>query len=490
MSLGWEILLVLVFVLVGGLFAMSELALVSLRDGQVRAMVADKLRGAAAVERLRASTNRFLSAVQIGVTAAGFFASAYGGATIAQRLSPQLQSWGVPPALAVTLALVLVTALVSYVSLVLGELVPKRIALQKPDTVSRLVAPSLDRIAVLATPVIWLLDKSTNLVVRLLGMDPSEERDEVSEEELREMVSTHEDLDDDERRLIDDVFAAADRRVAEVMIPRTEVEFLDGSLTLEEAAAQVERQAHSRYPVTGEGVDDIIGFVHVRDVLTALRRNPDGRLTDVMRKVSLVTGSQAVLPALSAMRRTRRHIAVVVDEYGGTDGIVTLEDLVEELVGDIQDEHDRAEEGSSRRGQVEVSGLLHRDEVADATGVQLPDGGFETLGGFVMAELGRVPAQGDSVEALGHRFTVLRLDGRRADRIWVEPLPEPLPDGEGPGDDVAAPEPARAAGTGRAPGGPPPGRAGSGHLSTGATAGSPADSGAREEWAGDGDQRR
>ncbi|WP_299038099.1 hemolysin family protein [uncultured Pseudokineococcus sp.] len=457
MSLGWEIVLVVAFVLVGGVFAMSELALVSLRDGQVRAMVGDRLRGAAAVERLRASTNRFLSAVQIGVTAAGFFASAYGGATIAARLTPVLVERGVPQGLATTISLVVITALVSYVSLVLGELVPKRIALQKPEAVSRLVAPMLEWVAKLATPVIWLLGKSTDLVVRLLGMDPDEERDEVSEEELREMVSTHEDLDDDERRLIDDVFAAADRRVAEVMIPRTEVEFLDSGLTLEEAAGQIEHHAHSRYPVTGEGVDDIIGFVHVRDVLTALRHeDPGALLTTVMRPVTLVTGTQSVLPALSEMRRARRHIAVVVDEYGGTDGIVTLEDLVEELVGDIQDEHDRAEAGAgdADRGQVELSGLLHRDEVVDETGVQLPEGSFETLGGYVMAELGRVPAEGDAVEALGHRFTVLRLDGRRADRICVERLQDE-DGGSEEGDDGRVPV----------------GRSGSGDVATGATAG-------------------
>ncbi len=456
MSLGWEIVLVLVFVLVGGVFAMSELALVSLRDGQVKAMVGQNLRGALAVERLRGSTNRFLSAVQIGVTAAGFFASAYGGATIAGRLTPVLEGWGVPVGVATTLSLVVITALVSYVSLVLGELVPKRIALQKPDAVSRLVAPALEKIAVLATPVIWLLGKSTNLVVRLLGMNPDDERDEVSEEELREMVSSHEDLDDDERRLLDDVFAAADRRVAEVMVPRTEVEFLDGAKTLEEAAQEIEHRPHSRYPVTGEGVDDVIGFVHVRDVLTALRHpeRSTGRLQDVMRPVSLVTGGQAVLPALSEMRRTRRHIAVVVDEYGGTDGIVTLEDLVEELVGDIEDEHDRRDvEAPEVVGHVELSGLLHRDEVLDQTGVQLPEGSFETLAGFVMDRLGRLPGEGDVVEDLGHRFTVLRLDGRRADRIGVEVVEE---EPEGPGGD-------------------PAGRAGSGDLRSGVTRGAAPD---------------
>ena len=430
-----EIVLVLLFVLVGGFFSMSELAVVSLRDGQVRTLRESGRRGAA-VGRLRDDTNRFLSAVQIGVTLAGFFASAFGGAVLARRLEPTLEEYGLAAAAASTVALVVITILVSYASLVLGELVPKRLALQKTEPISLVVAPVLDRIATVTRPVVWVLGVSTNAVVRLLGLDPRADRDEVSEEELREMVSSHGELADDERRVIDDVFDAADRRLSEVMVPRTEVDFLAASMGLEEAAEAVEHQPHSRYPVTGESADDVLGFVHVRDLLTAARRGAGGTLADIARPIAMLPGTKALLPALTELRRTRRHLAVVVDEYGGTDGIVTLEDLVEELVGEIEDEYDTSpthEVGTGGPfGAQEVDGLLHRSEVAEQTGLVLPDGPYETLGGFVVTALGRMPVVGDAVEALGHRLEVREMDGRRAARIWVEPLPDAGQDGDAP----------------------------------------------------------
>ncbi|SDQ22205.1 hemolysin family protein [Quadrisphaera sp. DSM 44207] len=437
MSSWLEIALVLLFVLVGGFFSMSELALVSLRDSQVRALAARGGRGAA-VERLRADENRFLSSVQIGVTLAGFFAASFGGAQLAGRLQPQLEAWGVPVGIAATVALVVVTILVSYASLVLGELVPKRLALQRSEGVALVVAPVLDRIATLTRPVVWVLGRSTDLVVRLIGLDPNASREEVSEEELREMVSSHEQLGAEERAVLTDVFDAADRRLGEVMIPRTEVAFLDASLGVDEAATVVEDQPHSRYPVTGESADDVLGFVHVRDLLAAARRGRGGTVRDLVRPVALLPGSKTLLPALTLMRRSGRHLAVVVDEYGGTDGIVTLEDLVEELVGEIEDEYDQeAAAGQRAGGPSELDGLLHRDEVADQTGLALPEGPYETLGGFVMTELGRVPVVGDEVEALGHRFAVVATDGRRPARIRVEPVPgEPGEPGE-PGDGEA-----------------------------------------------------
>jgi putative hemolysin len=431
-----EIVLVLAFVLVGGFFSMSELALVSLRDSQVRSLAARGGQGAAVV-RLREDETRFLSSVQIGVTVAGFFAASFGGAALTVRLQPQLVARGVPEGVAATLALVLVTILVSYLSLVLGELVPKRLALQRSEPVALLVAPVLDRIATLSRPVVWVLARSTDLVVRLIGLDPRAGREEVSEEELREMVSSHEQLGDEERAVLTDVFDAADRRLSEVMVPRTEVAFLDASLTVDQAATVAEDQPHSRYPVIGESADDVLGFVHVRDLFTAARRGDGGTLRDLVRPLALMPGSKTLLPALMLMRRSGRHLAVVVDEYGGTDGIVTLEDLVEELVGEIEDEYDEGAADGARTvgGASEVDGLLHRDEVADRTGLALPEGPYETLGGFVMTELGRVPAAGDEVVALGHRFTVVDMDGRRPARIRVEVLPD---DGEDDGDESGA----------------------------------------------------
>ncbi|WP_257570684.1 hemolysin family protein [Streptomyces sp. NP160] len=420
-----NVTVVVVLVLVGGFFACSELAVVSLRESQVRAMAAKGGRGAA-VGRLTGDTNRFLSAVQIGVTLSGFLASAFGGSQIAVVVAPWLVSLGLSEGVADVVALVVVTALVTYVSLVLGELVPKRLALQRSEGVSLFVAPILDRIAAVTTPVVWLLGRSTDLVGRLIGLDPNASREEVTEEELRDMVSTHEQLDETERRIVADVFDAADRRLSEVMVPRTEVDFLPAGLDLEEAVTVVEDQPHSRYPVTGESSDDVLGFVHVRDLLTAAHRGHEGTVSDLVRPVALLPGSKTLLPALSEMRRSGRHLAVVVDEYGGTDGIVTLEDLVEELVGEIEDEYDpHAGEprwSSGATGPVELDGLLHRDEVHEATGVELPEGPYETLAGFVMTSLGVLPGLGDEVRDLGHVFTVVELDGRRPSRIRVEPL--------------------------------------------------------------------
>jgi putative hemolysin len=410
--------LVLVFVLVGGYFSASELALVSLRDSQV-----DRLPGKRGdrVRKLRSDSNRFLASVQVGVTLAGFFASAYGGSTLSEPFGQVLIGWGVPEGIAGTAAFIAVTAFISYLSLVLGELVPKRLALQRSEGVALFVAATLDRVASLTRPIVWLLSVSTNAVVRMLGLDPRAGGDEVSEEELRDMVSTHGELGTEERRVLTDVFGAADRQLGGVMIPRTEVSFLDADTPLADAARFVVDKPHSRYPVIGRTVDDVVGVVHVRDLLTTALVDTGGARTvgDLARPVPLLPGSKPVLTALTEMRANRTHLAVVVDEYGGTDGIVTMEDILEELVGDIEDEYDPA--AAIGADATEFDGLLHREELADATGIVLPEGPYETLAGFVQTELGRVPSVGDSLEAHGHRFTVVEMDGRRIARVRVAP---------------------------------------------------------------------
>jgi putative hemolysin len=327
-----------------------------------------------------------------------------------------------PAGLASTVGLIVVTALISFVSLVLGELVPKRLALQRAEAVSLFVAPVLDRVAWLSRPVIWLLSRTTNAVVRLLGLDPGAGGDQVTEEELRDMVATHEQLDLEERRVLADVFDAADRHLREVMLPRTEVDFLPATTDLEAATREIVGKPHSRYPVVGEGVDDVVGVVHVRDLLTtALLDGPGGRsVADVMRPVHALPESKPMFAAMAEMRAKRVHLAVVIDEYGGTAGIVTLEDLIEEIVGDIDDEFDAPRRAAPDRatqagaGQdVLLDGLLHRDEVRDRTGLELPDGEFDTLGGYVQNTLGRIPAVGDRVPLRDATLVVTEMDGRR-----------------------------------------------------------------------------
>jgi putative hemolysin len=418
-----NIALVLVFILIGGVFAATELALVSLREGQAKALAARSKRGAR-VARLVEDPNRFLAAVQVGVTLAGFLSAAFGAARLAVPVSDLLTDAGMGTGASDTVALVLVTLVISYFSLVFSELAPKRLALQRPEGVSMLFAPALDRIASLARPVIWLLSRSTDLVVRLLGGDPHSKGEAITEEELRDMVAAHESLTKDERKLIDDVFAAGERQLREVMLPRTEVAFLDAGMTLQRALRETAEQPHSRYPVAGTSQDDVIGFLHVRDLMVPASNARGLRVADVAREVKMLPGSKKVLPAMSEMRREGHHMAIVVDEYGGTAGIVTLEDLIEEVIGDIRDEYD-VNEGDPleiRGGEVEADGLLHLDEVRTVTGVSLPDGPYETLAGYVMATLGHVPRQGEAVEVDGHRLEVSELDGRRIARVRVTPL--------------------------------------------------------------------
>jgi putative hemolysin len=427
--------LVLLFVLIGGIFAATEIALVSLRESQLTQIAQHGRRGER-VARLARNPNRFLAAVQIGVTAAGFFSAAFGATTLADDVAPVLVGWGMSADVAEPVALVVITLAIVYLSLVLGELVPKRLALQRAERVATAVAPPLDRFATQMRPVIWLLSKSTDLVVRLLGADPAASREEITEEELRDLLSGHEGLGAEERQIVEEVFAAGERQLREVMRPRTEVDFLDAAMPVYQAVKMASDMPHSRYPVVRGSSDDVIGFVHVRDLFAPDIANRSVRVGELARDIVALPGTKRILPALSEMRRAGGHIAVVVDEYGGTAGIVTLEDLVEELVGDIRDEYDAADESPARKlgGAMEVDGLLNIEDFAEQTGVALPDGPYETVAGYVMAALGRLPGEGDSVTVDGHRLEVLALDGRRAARLRLTPEPSKEGTGEPPVD--------------------------------------------------------
>ncbi len=416
------IALVLIFILIGGFFAAAEMAMVSLRESQIRRLSRDEGRRGARVQKLARDPNRFLSAIQVGVTVATVLSAALGADALGPRFAPVLEQWGLRPSVAATVAFVAVTLAISYVTLVLGELAPKRLGRQRAENLSLVTAPLLDRIATLSRPVIWLLSKSTNGVVRLLGGNPSADRAAMTTEELRDMVVGHTDLTQDERDVIAEVFAAGKRQLREVMLPRTEVEFMAADTPLAEAAVLAAAMPHSRFPVYRDTYDDVIGFVHVRDLLDPVRTGRLEPISEVVpiRPVKLVPASKRVLATLAEMRDEGHHLAIVVDEYGGTDGIVTLEDLVEELVGDIRDEYD--ESGDAVRviaGDMEVEGLVNLDEFHTQTGVRLPSGPYETLGGYVMASLGHLPQRGEVAEAPGVKLTVTEMDGRRVSRVRV-----------------------------------------------------------------------
>lgn len=412
----WNIGLVILFVLIGGVFAATEMALVTLRESQINAIAARGKRGQK-VAGLARNPNTFLSAVQIGVTVAGFASAAYGATSIAPSVAPLFVWLGAAEPLALTLATLVLTLVIAYLSLVLGELVPKRLAIQRNAQFAYAIAPVLDGFAVIMRPVIWLLSVSTNALVRLLGGDPHKTADEMSEEEIRDIVASHQGLPEDERRILDDVLSLRGRQISEVMRPRPEVVALDETATIAEAVAQVRELPFSRYPVSDRSIDDITGFVHVRDLFEMVAAEPEASITRLSRPISYIPATARVLPTLTRLRAEGHQIAVVVDEYGGTDGIVTLEDLVEEVVGEIFDEYDTAADPAGDGG--EVDGRLNLQDFEELTGLQVPRGSSDTIAGFVVERLGRLAQVGDTIEVEGGTIQVTELDRRRISGVRV-----------------------------------------------------------------------
>ncbi|HEY0934214.1 MAG TPA: CNNM domain-containing protein [Trebonia sp.] len=442
-----DIVIVLVILSIGGFFASAEMALVSLREGQVRSLAKHGRRGAKAA-RLASDPNRFLASVQIGTTLATLVTGAYGADTLAGLLGDWLMGRGLSHAVASPLAFATVTAAITFLTLVFSELAPKRLALQRTVPIALVAAPVLDVISRLARPVVWLLSISVNLVVRLLGADPGQGRQAMTEQEVRELVTGTQTLSADERRIVGEVFDAGKRQIREVLRPRTEVEFLAAGTTVGEAALIASGVPYSRLPVYQGSYDNVVGFVHIRDLLGPAAPARTALVDEVVRPVKFLPISKAVLSSLSEMRRERVHLAIVADEYGGTAGIVTLEDLVEELIGDIQDEYDSGEAPATKlpQGEVEVDGLLNLDEFAEQTGIRLPEGPYETVAGFVLAALGELPQAGAATEIPGYTIAVTELDGRRIARLLITPLPAPEPVPEPGAEPGAEPEPEQAAG--------------------------------------------
>lgn len=440
-SIVGDILLIALFIVIGGVFAAAEMALVSLRESQVKQLATRGKRGQT-VAQLTADPNRFLSAVQVGVTVAGFLSAAYGGATLSDGFAATLAGWGIPEQVAGPLALVLITVVISYFSIVVGELTAKRLAMQRAESFSIALAPLVNAIARLLTPVIWFLGRSTDLVVRILGGDPKASREEVTDEELRAMVGSSSTLGDAERRIVDEVFAAGEVSLREAMIPRTEVDFLDGSMPAHKAFREVQGAAHSRYPVIGEDLDDVIGFVHVRDLADLDPAERNASVSQLVRPVGSLPQSVKILRALTEMRQSRQHLVIVRDEYGGTAGIVTIEDLIEELIGEITDEFDteRSPATDNHDTTFDLDGLVTLEDFAQQFGYVLPEGPYDTVAGFVMAQLGTLPQSGDACTVTlaaeneqdppgRFELRVTELDGRRAARLRLTDLgPEAEPE--------------------------------------------------------------
>ena len=420
-NLATDIFIVIFFILLGGIFVAAEIALISLREGQVKAL-ANKGRRGARVAHLASHPNRFLAAAQVGVTLSGFLSAAFGADRLGDYVIPALEDLGLSSGVSSALSLLGLTIIIAYFALIFGELVPKRMALQSTEAIALSLATPLSIIVKFFRPLIWLLSHSSDLILRAIGIDPKASREAISEEELVDLVTGHKALTNEEREIVEEVFNASDRQLHEVMVPRTEVYFLEASLTLAEAVSFALEQGHSRYPVTRGSSDEVIGFIHVRDLLAAQNSGEKKSVLELVRPILFMPGTKGVLPTLSEMRASRQQIAIVLDEYGGTDGVVTLEDLVETLIGDIHDEYDESSSDVSsqpRTGDFEIDGLIALEDLAEQTGISIPEGPYETLSGYVMHSLGRIPEINDVIYLDGSRITVLSLEGKRAGTLLL-----------------------------------------------------------------------
>ena len=420
-SLVGDIAIVAALILTAALFVAAEIALISLRDSQVRQLASRGKRGAR-VAQLAENPNRFLAAAQVGVTVCGFLSAALGAEKLGGYVIPWLEERGLSHGISTTLSIIGVTLVIAYFSLVFGELVPKRLALFRSEEISLASAGIIDVIATVFRPIIWLLSHSTDIVVRAFGVDPKEARSAMSEEELLDLVAGHAALSAEERDIVEEVFNASERQVHEVMVPRTEVDFMDASLSVGKAIELAVDKAHSRYPVVRGSSDEVVGFIHVRDLLDTSLASKSTKIVELVRSIMFLPGTKGVLPALTEMRLQGQHVAIVLDEYGGTDGIVTLEDLVECLIGDIRDEYDEVDSEVAvvaHTGDFEVDGLISIEELTEQTDLEIPDGPYETASGFVMHYLGRIPREHDVVNLNGLRITVLSMEGKRAGQLLI-----------------------------------------------------------------------
>jgi putative hemolysin len=425
-----ELLIIVALALANGIFAGTELAMVSARRGRLEQRAADGDRGAAAALQLQEEPDRFLAAVQVGITLIGTLSGVFAGATLAERLVPTIE--GLPyigGAAAAGVAQFLVVLLVTYVSLVLGELVPKRIALQSAEAIASAMAPLMTVLARASRPVIWLLTTSSSLILRLIGRgNVPEER--ITEEDIKALVREGAEgggVEPQEREIIESIFNFSDHAVRHIMTPRRDVEMVAADATLGQVIDELLESGYSRFPVYENTPDQVIGTVHVRDLLVLYRsQGEDAKVREVLSPPLYVPENSRASALLATFRKSRRHMAIVVSELGGIEGVVTLEDALEEIVGEIDDEFDDASTPQVVRredGSLLVEGALSVDDVRRLLDVEeLPDEDiyrFDTLAGFVISLLGHIPKTGDVTTWADWRFEVLDMDGLRVDKVLI-----------------------------------------------------------------------
>ena len=432
-----KIVTLFVLIFVNAFFSMSEMAIVTLNDNKIDKMAAEGNKRAKQIQKLTENTSSFLSTIQIGVTLAGFLTSATAAQSFAEMLANAINSTAIvnviPIGVISGLSTVVITLIMSYFSLVLGELVPKKVAMNKPEKMAFMAAPILVFVAKVTRPVVKLLALSTNGVLRLMGIDPHADEEVVTEEEIRMMVDVGGEkgvIEDTQIEMINNIFEFDDIDVADIMTHRTDMVCIDDDEPLSEAVKLSIENGFSRIPVYEEDPDDIVGIVYIKDFLkyvgTSLPKTKT--VKDMMRPAYYVPETKRCGELFTEMTEKRVQMAVVIDEYGGTAGIVTLEDLLESIVGNIQDEYDQEDEEISIINDTifEVDGITYIEEVEEHIGKTFPDGDYDTIGGYIISVLGFLPQDGEmnEVQFENVKFTVLSVEERRIDKVKIEILPQ------------------------------------------------------------------
>ena len=421
----WDVIIILLLVTLNGVFSMSELALVSARKARLEAMARAKRRGAQTALLLAGDPGKLLSTVQIGITGIGVLAGAYSGASLGKPVSERLHLLGVPAGSADDFGFALVIVLTTYASLTIGELIPKQFALRSPEPIAAVMALPMTWLARVAAPVVWLLDSTSSLLFRLIGLSHDSE-DQVTAEELHLIVAEASKsgvIEEHERSIISGVVRLADRPVREVMTPRTEVDWLDIGLDDAGIRQKLATTAHTRLPVAEGSVDSVIGVVQARDIVAAAIRGDRLDLKVLMRPAPIVIDQLDAMDALVRLRRAEVPMALIHDEYGHFEGIVTPADLLAAIAGAFAsdtDPHESPDFVQREDGSYLVAGSASADLVAEKLDLNLPDDrDYATAAGLVLAALKRLPEEGESVVQQGWRFEVVDLDGRRIDKLLV-----------------------------------------------------------------------
>ena len=427
-----QILLLVLLIFANAFCAASEMAVVSLNEPKIKRMAEDGNKQAAKLLKLTANSSRFLATIQIGVTLAGFLSSASAAQSFAEPLASALHFLPVNGATLESIATVLITIILSYFSLVFGELVPKKLALQRAEGLALAVVDVLLILSALFRPVVWFLSISTNLVARLMGLNPHADDTPVTEEDILSMVDEGEEigvLEESAKDMITNIFDFKDTTVSELMTHRTEVIAVEDTASVEDVIRVALDEGYSRIPVYHEDIDNIRGILHVKDLLRFVGNRTDHvSITDLMHDVHFVPEVKRCDDLFTEMTEHKIQIAVVCDEYGGTSGIITMEDLLESIVGSIQDEYDNEQEEIEQltENTFTVEGTTSIDEVSDLIGEELPEGDYDTIAGFMLDQLGYIPTSEEHpvIEFGGCIFTVLELDDCRIALIHIERRPK------------------------------------------------------------------